>query len=272
MQSQIRMQMSAIRKPSTPKMPYMLFVTNVAPMKIAMNTTGMPNQSIQRFISFVSAWAAVSCADSARCSSGTTSLTSVACAAALMFHSSLILGTGAAAPVVTKSSVRERLFGSVNANLVPFVTHEVGLVRHFLADYAKLHQLQVSGTSSNMHVDAPSPAAPLSVEPTGLRERKKQRTRESIASAALDLFGERGYHAATVADIAAAADVSERTVFTYFPTKEDMLFSDLAGFRERLSEALAERPAGASALDTLRDFVVENLSSIDASSRLRWEI
>ena len=123
-----------------------------------------------------------------------------------------------------------------------------------------------------MHVDAPAAAAPLAVEPTGLRERKKQRTRESIATSALELFGERGYQATTVADIAAAADVSERTVFTYFPTKEDILFSDLADFRERLSEALAERPSGASALDTLRDFVVENLSSIDESSRLRWEI
>lgn len=123
-----------------------------------------------------------------------------------------------------------------------------------------------------MHVDAPAAAAPLAVEPTGLRERKKQRTRESIATAALELFGERGYQATTVADIAGAADVSERTVFTYFPTKEDILFSDLADFRERLSETLAERPSGASALDTLRDFVVENLSSIDESSRLRWEI
>jgi AcrR family transcriptional regulator len=125
-----------------------------------------------------------------------------------------------------------------------------------------LHQLQVFATSTNVHVEAAA----------GLRERKKQRTRESIASAALELFGERGYAATTVADIGAAADVSERTVFTYFPTKEDILFSDLADFRERLGEALAQRPAGASALDTLRDFVVENLGSIDESSRLRWEI
>jgi AcrR family transcriptional regulator len=106
----------------------------------------------------------------------------------------------------------------------------------------------------------------------GLRERKKRRTRELIATAALDLFGQRGYHATTVADIAAAADVSERTVFTYFPTKEDILFSDHADVRERLAAALAGRPAGASALDTLRDFVVENLSAIDESSRMRWEI
>jgi TetR/AcrR family transcriptional regulator, regulator of mycofactocin system len=112
----------------------------------------------------------------------------------------------------------------------------------------------------------------VSVEATGLRERKKQRTRELIAATALELFARRGYQATTVADIAAAAEVSERTVFTYFPTKEDILFSDHAVFRERLRQVLDQRPAGASALDTLRDFVVENLSAIDASSRVRWDI
>jgi TetR/AcrR family transcriptional regulator, regulator of mycofactocin system len=110
------------------------------------------------------------------------------------------------------------------------------------------------------------------VEPRGLRERKKQRTRALIASVALELFGQRGYSATTVADIAAAAEVSERTVFTYFPTKEDILFSDHAVFRERLTEALERRPAGTSVLDTLRDFVIENLSAIDEASRVRWEI
>jgi AcrR family transcriptional regulator len=120
-------------------------------------------------------------------------------------------------------------------------------------------------------VDAPATSS-ATIDPPGLRERKKQRTRESIASSALELFAQRGYHATTVADIAAAADVSERTVFTYFPTKEDILFSDHAVFRERLTAALASRPDGASALDTLREFVVDNLSAIDESSRIRWDI
>jgi AcrR family transcriptional regulator len=126
-----------------------------------------------------------------------------------------------------------------------------------------LRTLQVS-RCNYVHVDA--------VSTPGLRERKKQRTRESIAAAALELFGQRGYHATTVADIAAAADVSERTVFTYFPTKEDILFSDHAGFRDRLAAALDGRPAATSALDTLRDFVVENLGAIDEAARVRWEI
>ena len=118
-----------------------------------------------------------------------------------------------------------------------------------------------------MHLDVAGAAAN-----PGLRERKKQRTRELIASSALELFGQRGYHATTVADIAVAAEISERTVFTYFATKEDILFADHAEFRERLGQALEQRAPGSSALDTLRDFVVENLSSIDESSRLRWEI
>src|SRR5262249_55874320 len=53
---------------------------------------------------------------------------------------------------------------------------------------------------------------------------------------------------------------------------EDILFSDHAEFRARLAEALADRPRGASALDTLREFVVENLGAMDESSRARWEI
>jgi AcrR family transcriptional regulator len=106
----------------------------------------------------------------------------------------------------------------------------------------------------------------------GLRERKKQRTRELIASAALELFSEDGYHATTVAEIAAAADVSERTVFGYFATKEDILFADHLALEQGLAEALESGPPGATALDTLRAFVVDNLSRFDEQARIRWQI
>src|SRR4051794_37023149 len=98
--------------------------------------------------------------------------------------------------------------------------------------------------------------------PVGLRERKKQRTREQITGAALELFSTRGYHATTVAEIAAAADVSERTVFGYFATKEDILFADHHALEQGLSEALERRPHG-HALDALREFLVDNLSRFD---------
>ena len=107
---------------------------------------------------------------------------------------------------------------------------------------------------------------------SGLRERKKHRTRELIASTALALFSERGYHATTVADIAAAADVSERTVFGYFATKEDLLFADHLALEQDLAQALEARSPDASALDTLRAFVVENVSRLDEQARIRWEI
>jgi AcrR family transcriptional regulator len=110
------------------------------------------------------------------------------------------------------------------------------------------------------------------VEVVGLRERKKQRTRELIATTALELFDQRGYAHTTVADVAAAAEVSERTVFSYFATKEDLLFSDQLVLEQALTEALAHRPDGTPALDVLRDFIVESLGERDERERLRWQI
>jgi AcrR family transcriptional regulator len=95
----------------------------------------------------------------------------------------------------------------------------------------------------------------MSTQP-GLRERKKQRTRETIARAAHELFATRGYQTTTLAEIAEAADVSTRTIFAYFPSKEDILFSNFALMRESLMQALAERPAGQDVLETVREFIL----------------
>src|SRR3954452_23946200 len=92
----------------------------------------------------------------------------------------------------------------------------------------------------------------------GLRERKKQRTRETIAHAARQLFAERGYHATTLPDIAEAADVSTRTIFAYFPSKEDILFSDFALMKDALAQALDDRPEGEEALETVRGFILSS--------------
>jgi AcrR family transcriptional regulator len=92
--------------------------------------------------------------------------------------------------------------------------------------------------------------------PTGLRERKKRETRDSLTRAALELFAERGYDETTLAEIADAAGVSTRTIFAYFPSKEDILFSTMQTVRDALVLALAERPAGTDALAALREFIL----------------
>src|ERR1700712_118149 len=86
----------------------------------------------------------------------------------------------------------------------------------------------------------------------GLRERKKRATREAIAAAARRLFAERGFDAVTVAEVAEAADVSEKTVFNHFATKEDLAFAGREERLARLLTGLAKRPAGASVLDVFR--------------------
>lgn len=77
---------------------------------------------------------------------------------------------------------------------------------------------------------------------TGLREAKKQRTREAIESAAWDLFLTRGYDATTIEDIADAADVAPRTFFRYYGSKEAVLFGDWEPMLPELRRRVLERP------------------------------
>jgi AcrR family transcriptional regulator len=94
-------------------------------------------------------------------------------------------------------------------------------------------------------------------EQQGLRERKKKRTRQSIADTARRLFAERGFEAVTVAEIAREADVAEKTVFNYFPTKEDLFYSRLEAFEEELLTAIRKREPGESALDAFAGFLLQ---------------
>ena len=105
----------------------------------------------------------------------------------------------------------------------------------------------------------------------GLRERKKQQTRETIARVALDLFAQRGYENTTLAEIADAADVSKRTIFAYFESKEDILFCDEPALYEQLKEKLEQRPPGATTVDALRDFL-SSVAVMDEAAKLRKQI
>jgi len=91
----------------------------------------------------------------------------------------------------------------------------------------------------------------------GLRESKKEQTRTLIADTAWRLFADRGFDAVRVAEIAREAYVSEATVFNYFPRKEDLLYSRLEGFGERLVAAVDSRPPGEPVLDAVRNFLTE---------------
>src|SRR5215213_5308402 len=86
----------------------------------------------------------------------------------------------------------------------------------------------------------------------GLRARKKRVAREAIAATARRLFAEHGFESVTVAEIAAAADVTEKTVFNHFPTKEDLAFAGREEGIARLVADITERPPGTPVLDVFR--------------------
>jgi AcrR family transcriptional regulator len=111
-----------------------------------------------------------------------------------------------------------------------------------------------------------TPAANL-----GLRERKKQQTRETIARAALRLFAERGYDETTLADIASAANVAPRTIFAYFEGKEDILLCEETGFLGELKRRLDERPAGTTTVDAIREFLA-SIERPDEETKLRKQV
>jgi AcrR family transcriptional regulator len=91
----------------------------------------------------------------------------------------------------------------------------------------------------------------------GLRERKKQRTYQLIADTAWRLFAERGFEQVPVAEIAMQAEVSEATVFNYFPTKEDLVFGRMEAFEQELLDTIRERPDTESVAEAFGRFVLK---------------
>jgi AcrR family transcriptional regulator len=97
----------------------------------------------------------------------------------------------------------------------------------------------------------------------GLRERKKQQTRQLIADTARRLFAERGFDRVTVAEVAREADVAEKTVFNYFPTKEDLFYSRLDAFEGELLDAIRAREPGTTVLAAFRAFLLQRRGIFD---------
>src|SRR5262245_13170255 len=103
---------------------------------------------------------------------------------------------------------------------------------------------------------------------TGLRERKKQQTRELIAETARRLFTEHGFEAVKVTEIARAADVSAQTVFNYFPTKEDLVYWRLESFEDELLRTIRDRAPGESVVSAFGRFVPETRERLAALTRM----
>jgi AcrR family transcriptional regulator len=88
-----------------------------------------------------------------------------------------------------------------------------------------------------------------------LRERSKQYIRRQIAETALGLFLAQGFDKVTVAQVAAAAGVAEKTVYNYFPTKAHLVFDADPAMLDGLVAAVTDRPQGQSALAAVRGFL-----------------
>jgi AcrR family transcriptional regulator len=93
----------------------------------------------------------------------------------------------------------------------------------------------------------------------GLRERKKAQTRQHIADTAARLFAVRGYDQVSVVDVAQAAEVSDQTVYNYFPAKQDLVLDRADEFRERFIRTIVERPDGTSPAAALRAIAREDV-------------
>ncbi len=107
----------------------------------------------------------------------------------------------------------------------------------------------------------------------GLREAKKERTRELIADTAWRMFADRGFDRVAVADVARAAEVSEATVFNYFRTKEDLFYFRFERYEARLIEAVRIRATGEPVLVAFRRAVLQGgglLAQVAAGDRAAW--
>jgi len=105
-------------------------------------------------------------------------------------------------------------------------------------------------------------------EPVGLRERKKARLRETIAGTAIRLFLESGFDQVSITDIAREADVARRTLFHYFPTKEDLVLQRFADHEDEAARIVRARRPDQPPLDALREALLDALRQRDPNTGL----
>ena len=96
----------------------------------------------------------------------------------------------------------------------------------------------------------------------GLRERKKARTRERLADVAAALFAQHGYDQVSILDVARAAEVSDQTVYNYFPAKHDLALDRAEEFLERYDRTVRERPVGTSPASAVLPLVMKDIERI----------
>jgi AcrR family transcriptional regulator len=118
-------------------------------------------------------------------------------------------------------------------------------------------------------VEMPERTGPVEHDPAGeqrpsLRERKKLATRVAIRRTAVDLFAERGFSNVTVEDIAEAAEISPRTFFNYFQSKEAVLFGIDPEYTEELRKRLVDQPPEKSAFEALGVVLVEGVRELNS--------
>jgi len=106
-------------------------------------------------------------------------------------------------------------------------------------------------------------ATEVQTEQEGLRERKKRQTRETIIRTALELFDRQGFASTTIPEIAEAANVSPRTVSTYFQAKEDLVFPDATATFDRLEARLRARDQQTTTADVLREWFADELPRLE---------
>jgi AcrR family transcriptional regulator len=100
---------------------------------------------------------------------------------------------------------------------------------------------------------------------SGLRERRKQETRQAISDMATEMFATRGFDRVTIAEVAEAAGVAKMTVTNYFPRKEDLVFDRAEGVIRHLADVVTARAPGESLLAAVRRDYAEAVARADVT-------